>query len=49
MDIVDYTLSVCCNPIPGDDVFGFVTVLGGITIHRNSCPNAKRLKEKYPY
>ena len=44
-----YKLSKCCNPIFGDDVFGFVTVTDGIKIHRHSCPNATRLIEKYPY
>lgn len=46
---LDYKLGKCCNPIFGDDVFGFVTVNSGITIHRNDCPNAARLSEKYPY
>ncbi|MFI3282055.1 MAG: RelA/SpoT family protein [Rikenellaceae bacterium] len=46
---IDYKLAKCCNPIKGDDVFGFVTISAGITIHRNDCPNAKRLKEQYPY
>ncbi|MDR0668197.1 MAG: RelA/SpoT family protein [Prevotellaceae bacterium] len=45
----DYKLAKCCNPIYGDDVFGFVTVADGIKIHRHSCPNAARLLEKYPY
>ncbi|MDR3351388.1 MAG: RelA/SpoT family protein [Prevotellaceae bacterium] len=44
-----YKLSKCCNPIYGDDVFGFVTIADGIKIHRHSCPNAARLIEKYPY
>lgn len=46
---VNYRLAKCCNPIPGDQVFGFVTIGSGITIHRLNCPNAKRLKEKYSY
>ncbi len=46
---INYRFAKCCNPIPGDDVFGFVTTLGGISIHRRNCPNAKRLAERYPY
>ncbi len=46
---VEYRLSLCCNPVPGDKVFGFITSSGGISIHRYNCPNAKRLKERYPY
>jgi len=46
---VNYKLARCCNPIPGDNVFGFVTINAGITIHRFGCPNAMRLNERYPY
>ncbi|HRY32228.1 MAG TPA: RelA/SpoT family protein [Bacteroidales bacterium] len=46
---INYTLASCCNPIFGDDVFGFVTISKGITIHRKSCPNAKEMMEKYDY
>ena len=46
---IQYKLAKCCNPIKGDDVFGFVTISAGITIHRCDCPNAKRMRENYPY
>ena len=46
---VDYKLAKCCSPIFGDDVFGFVTINGGISIHRKDCSNARELKERYPY
>ncbi len=46
---IDYRMAKCCNPIPGDKVFGFITTHGGITIHRDNCPNASRLRGKYEY
>ena len=46
---VDYTLAKCCHPIYGDDVFGFVTVSGGIKIHRKDCPNAPELRKRFGY
>ena len=46
---VDYQLARCCQPIYGDKVFGFVTVSGGIKIHREDCPNAPELKKRFGY
>ena len=46
---IDYKMAKCCNPVFGDDVFGFVTRTEGIKIHRMSCPNASRLIDMYPY
>ena len=46
---IDYRMAKCCNPVFGDDVFGFVTRTEGIKIHRMSCPNAGRLLDMYPY
>ena len=46
---VDYSLAQCCHPIYGDPIFGFVTVSGGIKIHRKDCPNAPELRRRFGY
>ena len=46
---LDYTLAKCCSPIPGDSVFGFVTINEGIKVHKKSCPNAVSLQSNYAY
>lgn len=48
-DKLNYTLSNCCSPIPGDPVFGFLTVSEGIKVHKNNCPNALQLQSNYAY
>jgi GTP pyrophosphokinase len=46
---INYKLAPCCNPVFGDAIFGFVTISDGIKIHRQSCPNAPQMKERFPY
>ena len=48
-DKLSYTLANCCNPIPGDSVFGFLTINDGIKVHKHNCPNALQLQSNYAY
>lgn len=49
MEHFDYKIAPCCNPIPGDEVFGFITISDGIKIHKTNCPNAVQLLSNYAY
>lgn len=46
---VDYKFAKCCTPVFGDDIFGFVTISGGISIHRKDCSNARQMRQRYPW
>ena len=48
-EVLDYQIAVCCNAIPGDEIFGFLSVIDGLKVHRNDCPNAIELRANYAY
>jgi len=48
-EVIDYKIAACCNAIPGDDIFGFLSVIDGLKVHRSDCPNAIELRANYAY